>query len=217
MPRPAGHQRAGRVDLILNDVGAEGNSPEAARLPLLSHVLAGTWKRRKDGQLTAGGYRSAGGVRGSVAETGEEAWYQLDEAQRTIARRMLLRLITIDEAGYDRCRKEPTQELLARFSDAENAANVLETLTAARLLAIHDSNVTFTHEVVLRAWPRLAGWIDDDRISAPIRQRAESDAAAWIKSGRNKCFLQSGARLEGTRALLADAHEVDQPLAQFAE
>src|SRR5437588_6443494 len=50
---------AGLVDLILNDVGAEGNSPEAARLPLLSHVLAGTWKRRKDGQLTAGGYRSA--------------------------------------------------------------------------------------------------------------------------------------------------------------
>ena len=100
------------------------HSPEAARLPLLSHVLAGTWKRRKDGQLTAGGYRSAGGVRGSVAETGEEAWYQLDKAQRTIARRMLLRLITIDEAGYDSCRKEPTQELLARFPDAENAVDV---------------------------------------------------------------------------------------------
>src|SRR2546423_15213168 len=59
----------GLVDLILNDIGADEKSPDAARLPLLSHALAGTWKRRKDGQLmTTTGYRSAGGVRGSVAE-----------------------------------------------------------------------------------------------------------------------------------------------------
>src|SRR5262249_43563006 len=49
---------AGLVDVILNDIGADGKSPEAAWLPLLSHVLAGTWKRRKDGQLmTIAGYR----------------------------------------------------------------------------------------------------------------------------------------------------------------
>jgi WD40 repeat protein len=208
----------GLVDIILNDVGAEEKSPEAARLPLLSHVLTGTWRRRRaGGLLTVAGYRSAGGVRGSVGATGERAWGQLDETQRKIARRMLIRLVTIGETEHDSCRREPTQELLARFADAKNAAKVLETLTAARLLTIHDNNVTFTHEIVLRAWPRLAAWIDDDRTSAPIRQRAESDAAAWIKSGRRKSFLQSGARLEDTRALLATIQEVDQPLAQFAE
>jgi WD40 repeat protein len=207
----------GLVDLILNDVGVEKNSPATARLPLLSHVLAGTWTRRRVGQLTVAGYKSAGGVRGSVAATGEHAWNQLDEAQRTIARRMLMRLITIGETGYDSCRREPKKELLARFADAENAAAVLEMLTAARLLTIHDSDVTFTHEIVLRAWPRLAAWMDDDRVNAPIRQRAESDAAAWIKQGRNRSFLQSGARLEDTLALLANIQEVDQPLAQFAE
>jgi hypothetical protein len=65
-----------------------------------------------------------------------------------------------------------------RFSDTQSAAVVLETLTAARLLTIHDSDVAFTHEIVLRAWVRLAGWIDSERASAPIRQRAEADAAA---------------------------------------
>jgi WD40 repeat protein len=208
---------AGLVDLILNDIGAEEKSPDAARLPLLSHVLAGTWRQRKDGQLTAGGYRSAGGVRGSVAATGEDAWYQLDEAQRAIARRMLLRLITISESGYDSCRREPQKELLARFPDAENAADVLEILTAARLLTIHNNDVTFTHEIVLRAWPRLAGWVDDDRISAPIRQRAEADAAAWIKKGRQSSFLQTGARLQDTVALLDNIDEVDPSVAEFAE
>jgi hypothetical protein len=207
------------VDLILNDVGAEEKSAGTARLPLLSHALASTWSRRRKGRLlTTTGYRAAGGVRGSVAFTGEEAWYQLDEAQRKIARRMLMHLVSVGEAGYDSCRREPKPALLARFADTQNAAKVLETLTAARLLAIHDNDVTFTHEIVLRAWPRLAEWIDDDRANAPIRQRAEADADAWIKNGRNKWFLQSGARLDGTLAVLASIREDGDPsVTEFAE
>jgi WD40 repeat protein len=209
---------AGLVDLILNDVAAEDKSAGTARLPLLSHALACTWERRRKGALlTVAGYRAARGVRGSVAFTGEEAWYQLDEVQRKIAQRMLMHLVTVGEAGYDSCRKEPKQQLLARFADTESAVGVLETLTAARLLTIHDSDVTFTHEIVLRAWPRLAEWIESDRAHAPIRQRAESDAAAWIESGRNKGFLQSGARLEGTLALLANSQDGDPSVTEFAD
>jgi WD40 repeat protein/energy-coupling factor transporter ATP-binding protein EcfA2 len=208
----------GLVDLILHDVAAEKNSARTiGRLPLLSHTLAGTWQQRKNNKLTAAGYTSAGGLRGSVETTGEQAWSQLDEEQRKIARRMLLRLITIGEAGYDTCRSEPKHELLARFTDAENAAIVLETLTSARLLTIHDSDVMFTHEIVLRAWVRLAGWIDDDRISAPIRQRAETDAAAWIENGRQSSFLQTGVRLEGTIALLDNSNEADPSVTEFAD
>jgi WD40 repeat protein len=208
----------GLVDLILNAVGAEDKSPETARLPLLSHVLAGTWKLRQGGKLTAAGYRSAGGVRGSVAKTGEDAWHRLDEAQRKIARRMLLRLVTVGEAGYDSCRQEPKHELLQRFADTESAAEVLEILTAARLLTVHGSDVSFMHEIVLRAWPRLAEWIESDRRSAPIRQRAESDAAAWLENGRHRSFLQSGARLEGTLALVDSIQEDGDPsVAEFAE
>jgi hypothetical protein len=76
-------------------------------------VLAGTWQQRRKGKLAAAGYTSAGGLRGSVAATGEDAWYQLDEVQRKIARRMLLRLITIGERGYDVCRKESVRREVA--------------------------------------------------------------------------------------------------------
>jgi WD40 repeat protein len=208
----------GLVDLILHDVAAENNAPRTTvRLPLLSHVLAGTWEQRKGVKLTIAGYKSVGGLRGSVEATGEDAWKQLDEEQRTIARRMLLRLVTIGE--HDNCRRKPTQELLARFPDVENAADVLETLAAARLLTIDGSDVTFTHEIVLRAWPRLATWIDDDRTNAPIRQRAENDAAAWINNSRQRPYLQTGARLEATLALLdtIDVDDVDSSVAEFAE
>jgi WD40 repeat protein len=208
---------AGLVDLILHDVAAENNPAETARLPLLSHMLAGTWEQRKGNKMTVDGYKSVGGLRGSVETTGENAWKQLDEEQRKIARSMSLALVTIGE--HDSCRRKSTQELLARFSDVENAADVLETLTAARLLTIDGGDVTFTHEIVLRAWPRLATWIDDDRTSAPIRQRAETDAATWINNGRQRPYLQTGARLQATVDLLdtIDADDVDPSVAEFAE
>jgi hypothetical protein len=103
----------GLINLILHDVGADEKSPEAARLPLLSHLLAGTWTQRQANQLTVAGYNAAGGVRGSVAATGEHAWDQLDEAQQSIARRMLLRLVAIGEAGHDNCRREPVRREVA--------------------------------------------------------------------------------------------------------
>jgi WD40 repeat protein len=208
---------AGLVEIILNDLAAEEKSSQAARLPLLSHVLVRTWQQRRDSKLTVAGYRLAGKVHGSVAATGEDAWHQLDEAQRGISRSMLMRLITISESGYDTCRRETKQQLLARFPDAQNATQVLETLTTARLLAVHDNDITFTHEIVLRAWPRLAEWIEKDRAHAPIRQRAETDATAWIKNDRQRRYLQTGARLENTLALLTDNQEVDQSVTEFAE
>jgi WD40 repeat protein len=209
---------AGLIDLILHDVAAEKNSVHTSgRLPLLSHVLAGTWQQRRHGKLTAAGYTSVGGLRGSVETTGEQAWSQLDEEQRGIARRTLLGLITIAEDGYDTCRREHKHKLLARFADAEDAADVLEILAAARLLTIHDDDVMFTHEIVLRAWVRLASWINDERAHAPIRQRVQSDAAAWINNGRPSSFLQTGARLENTLALLTDNHEADPSVTEFAE
>jgi WD40 repeat protein len=207
----------GLVEIILHDLAAEEKSSQAARLPLLSTVLVRTWQQRRNSKLTVAGYRLAGKVHGSVAATGEDAWYQLNEAQRKIARSMLMRLITISESGYDTCRRETKQQLLARFVDIQSAAGVLEKLTAARLLAVHDNDITFTHEIVLRAWPRLAEWIEKDRAHAPIRQRAETDATAWIKNGRQRRYLQTGARLENTLTLLTDNQEADQSVTEFAD
>jgi hypothetical protein len=107
------HIEPGLVEIILHDVVAEEKSVQAARLPLLSHMLVRTWKQRREGKLTVAGYRLAGGVRDSVAKTGEDAWDQLNEAQRKIARPMLMRLVTVGEAGYDTCRKEPVRREVA--------------------------------------------------------------------------------------------------------
>src|SRR3990170_6584571 len=56
----------GLVDLILREVGSEPGA-----LPLLSHALLETWKRRHGRTLTLAGYAEAGGVHGAIAHTAE--------------------------------------------------------------------------------------------------------------------------------------------------
>ena len=52
----------GLVDVVVNDVAGEPGA-----LPLLSHVLLETWKRRRGATLTAANYREAGGAHGAIA------------------------------------------------------------------------------------------------------------------------------------------------------
>ena len=53
---------AGLVDLLVGEVAG---TPGA--LPLLSHALQETWKRREGRTLTVAGYTATGGIRGAVA------------------------------------------------------------------------------------------------------------------------------------------------------
>jgi class 3 adenylate cyclase/energy-coupling factor transporter ATP-binding protein EcfA2 len=54
----------GLVDVLVRDVAGEPGG-----LPLLSHALLETWRRRHGPTLTIAGYREAGGVRGAIAHT----------------------------------------------------------------------------------------------------------------------------------------------------
>ena len=52
----------------------KGGRPEPGALPLLSHALLETWKRREGQIMTLAGYRASGGVQGAIAHTAEEVY-----------------------------------------------------------------------------------------------------------------------------------------------
>ena len=56
----------GLVEVMLDDAGSEPGA-----LPLLSHALLETWRRRRGRTMTLSGYSEAGGVRGAIARTAE--------------------------------------------------------------------------------------------------------------------------------------------------
>ncbi|GAA4005184.1 WD40 repeat domain-containing protein [Allokutzneria multivorans] len=194
------HLEPGFVELLLRDLVAGGGKHDAGALPLLSHALLSTWKRRQGHRLTIAGYTAAGGIRGSVAATAERAWERLDQAGKVSAKAMLLRLVRIGKDAQDTRRRATRDEVLARAGDDSAAAvEVLEVLAAARLVTVDTASVEITHEALLRAWPRLRQWLDEDREGRLLLQRLDEDAEAWERAGRDPSLLYRGARLAAVR------------------
>ncbi|MGW4352728.1 nSTAND1 domain-containing NTPase, partial [Nocardia sp. NPDC004582] len=193
---------AGLPEIIRTDLaGLGGNTLEepAGVLPLLSHVMQAIWQRRDGTRLTLAGYRAAGGVVGSVAATADDAWAKLDETEQAAARELVPHLVHVGSGTRDTRRRPARDELIARATDPEAAATALETLVRARLVTLDRDTATLAHEIVLDAWPRLRGWIDDDREGHLVRQRLAADAAEWEAAQRNRALLYRGTRLASAR------------------
>ncbi|WP_449334076.1 nSTAND1 domain-containing NTPase [Streptomyces flavalbus] len=192
----------GLAELIVREVSADGprGAHDAGVLPLLSHALLATWQRRKAGRLTLAGYRAAGGIQGAVAATAERAWSSLDPAARTAARQLLLRLVRLGEDTQATRRRGTRRQLAAESTDPGKTEESLEALVRARLVTLDAETVEITHEALLHAWPRLRGWIDEDRGGHLLRQRLEEDGRSWEDGGRDSALLYRGSRLEQAHA-----------------
>lgn len=103
-------------------------------------------------------------------------------------RALLLRLVKIGSGVEDTRRRLPYTDL-AGHGDSAVPAAIIESFTQARLLTRERDSVEITHEVLLRAWPRLRHWIEDDRADNLIRQELEEAAADWEHAGRDAGML----------------------------
>ncbi|MFI6401786.1 helix-turn-helix domain-containing protein [Streptomyces sp. NPDC050548] len=177
------------VRRLLEDLDPTGRGWEPSSLPLLSHALLTTWQHRTGRDLTVQGYEKGGGLRRAIAESAEAVYQELSAPERETARHLLLELVQVGEQGADTRRRAR----LARLTPGQRA--VAEAFTQARLLACEDATVELSHEAVLWAWPRLAGWIDADRAGLRLRQRIADGALAWELAGRGEELLLQGAAL----------------------
>jgi WD40 repeat protein len=173
---------------------------QSGALPLLSHALLETWRRRERGRLTLDGYRESGGVTGAVATTAESTYAELSARGQAVARAVLLRLVQTHDDVNDLRRRAPLDEVLAAGRPTDTA-HVVNVLANARLIVVADGVVELAHEALVRAWPRLRQWIDDDRESLRLHHDFTTAAAAWQSSGRDPGLLYRGVRLAAMREL----------------
>ncbi|MGE5124203.1 MAG: helix-turn-helix domain-containing protein [Acidobacteriaceae bacterium] len=197
----------GLVDLILHDVGTEPGA-----LPLLSHALLETWQRRHGRTMTFSGYASAGGVRGAIAETAETVYTdQFTSQQQAIARRIFLRLTELgDEAGStgDTRRRATIKELITKPEEAATIQAVLKALADARLVTTAEDSVQVAHEALIREWPTLRGWLEENRQGLRLHRQLSEAAQQWQAAERGPDSLFRGARLAQAREW-AEAHSED--------
>ena len=185
--------RAGlRVDPTLADALVAEVEGEPGGLPLLSTALLELWHRRDGRRMTMAAYVETGGVRGAVARLAEDAYTGLTEGQRNVSRGVMLRLVGPGEGDAVVRRRAPLSEF-----DAENpdVGRVLEVLTDRRLVTVSEGTVEVAHEALLREWPRLRDWIEEDREGRRLRGHLIDAARGWESAGEDPGELYRGTRL----------------------
>ena len=189
--RPA--RRVGlRVEPELTDALVADVEGAPGALPLLSAALLELWQQRDGRRLRHAAYERTGGVRGAVARLAEEAFEQLDPAQQAVAHSTLVRL-AVDESGSIERRRVPLAELGTHGGD--DVARVVELFTERRLLTVSAGSVEVAHEALLREWPRLRRWIQEDRDSLQVHRAVTAAAEEWRRLDRDDGALFRGTRL----------------------
>jgi WD40 repeat protein/basic membrane lipoprotein Med (substrate-binding protein (PBP1-ABC) superfamily)/transcriptional regulator with XRE-family HTH domain len=187
----------GLIELLLRDVGHEPGA-----LPLLSHALLETWQRRRGRTMTLSGYTSSGGVRGAIAETAEAVFAdQFTPAQRAIARRIFLRLTELGDetAASDTRRRANFSELILKPEETALTESVLKALADARLIVTSENSAEVAHEALIREWPTLRGWLEENREGLRLHRHLTEAAQEWAARNRESDMLYRGARLAQAR------------------
>lgn len=211
--RRAIEQQAGAVGLrfeadlaedILDDVQ---NEPGA--MPLLQHALLRLWQRRHGRWLRSAEYRATGGVRAAIAQTADEIYSALPAAERERMRAIFLRLTRLDEEpapGVERRdtrRRVALDELVPAGSERLATVDLVRRLADARLMMTASNplsgqeEVEVAHEALIRHWPRLRGWLDEDRAGLRLGDGVREAALEWQQGQRDDGLLvHRGGRLE---------------------
>lgn len=161
------------VQRLLSEVGS---NPD--QLPRLQHLLGRMWDRAHGGRLTMEHYEQVGGWEKGLEQHLEEVYKGLSDSQQAVCARVFQQLSELDKGGAVRRRAE-TEELVQVCGP--EAVNVTKRFREAAFLAPQESPVDITHECILREWPRLGGWLEQEARSARrLRELAEAaNEAGW--------------------------------------
>ncbi|MEJ3404050.1 BTAD domain-containing putative transcriptional regulator [Rathayibacter sp. YIM 133350] len=178
---------SGLAELILRDA-----SGQPAALPHLSHALVEAWLRREGRTLTVGAYEASGGIVGAIAQSADRLYRSLDASERELCRATFLRLVSRGPDGQAVRRRMLTPPL--REDAARDA--LIDRLERARLVTAESDSIAVAHEAIAEAWPRLAGWLDEDAEGARVLGGLVAAAEEWNAGGRSPEDLYRGARLQ---------------------
>ena len=199
---------SGLVDRLLADVGTEPGA-----LPLLSHALLETWRRREGQTLTHAGYVAAGKVAKAIATTAQRTFDGLTAEQQAVARHIFLQLTELGEGTEDTRRRVTQARLSSQPTQVARVREVLTILADARLVSTDETSAEVAHEALIRNWTTLHKWLDESRDDLRLQRRLETAAQEWDDNEREASYLYRGGQLEQVETWLAkeepDLHPLD--------
>ncbi|MFI6736920.1 WD40 repeat domain-containing serine/threonine protein kinase [Nonomuraea sp. NPDC050451] len=155
-----------------------------------------------DAALMAAGSAQAGLLTGwepmdpTLEKVAEDAYARLSADHRDLVPDLFLRLVAVTDSRDIRPRPIPREELFDRLSPAREQA--LRSVLAAfsSLIVEADGQINLSRPALLRAWPRLRGWVQEERDGLAVHEQIRRAARAWDAQGRRPADVLSGRRLE---------------------
>ncbi|WP_295446000.1 AAA family ATPase [uncultured Thiodictyon sp.] len=179
----------GLADRILADLG-----DEPGHLTLLQTALDELWQRSDRRLLTFRGYHAIGGVAEALSRKADDVLKVSSDAGRDILRRIFVQLVRPGEGEED-----TRQIATAAQVGAENWDEVSRLANARLVVTGRDAQgqetVELIHEALLRHWPPLRQWIDENRQFRLWQNRLRQELTDWHHHGEDPGALLRGARL----------------------
>lgn len=167
-------------------------------LPLLQYALRELFDRRSGAELTLDAYEKVGGFSGALARRAEAIHAACAPDEQQAIRRVFGQLTNPTDEAADIRRRVPVADLgndaatawaIGQYGDAR-------LLTFDRDRTTREPIVEVAHEALLREWPRLNGWLEED---ADLLRTTNSVAVAannWEHGGFAESDLLRAGRLE---------------------
>ncbi|MGL5193210.1 MAG: eIF2A-related protein, partial [Chroococcales cyanobacterium] len=206
---------AGLSNAILNEVKGEPGA-----MPLLQYALQELWKRRHGRWLCDEEYQAIGRVHQAIAKTANDFYHNLPESEQPQVQNIFLRLTRLDDnAGSgenrrDTRRRVELEDLVTSETDLDMTKKLVQQLAGegARLVVTSRNETTnrleveVAHEALIRHWPLLQDWLDQNRNDLQLRESIARAAQDWQKHqeqlDRDVYLIHHGGRLEDAQTLL---------------
>ena len=187
----------GVVDALVKDILGE-----PAGLPLLQFALLRLWKMRDHNRITWLAYKSLGGARRALALTADEFYNGLIKQDQEVVEDILLRLARPSEGFEVTSNRVRRRTLYLAGYATDRVDHVLNKLVDAGLVRLThgeipaDDQVEVAHEALIRNWPALVGWLEDERVTLRKRLRLTAAADQWLELGNDPGALLAGSLLD---------------------
>ncbi|HEX6385306.1 MAG TPA: hypothetical protein VF177_11600, partial [Anaerolineae bacterium] len=176
---------------------------DPAALPLMQFTLLKLWENRDRNRVTWEAYHRLGGVRHTLANSADAFYDSLSAREKETARRILLTIVQSSESTLEIARDRVLRQVLYETGSTQKQVDqMLDRLVEARLVRLieehrpEDDQVEIAHAALVRIWPRLVGWLEEERVNMRHRRRLMTMAEQWEALGHDRSALLRGVLLE---------------------
>jgi WD40 repeat protein/uncharacterized caspase-like protein len=189
-----------------------------------------------------------GGLKGALEKRAQAIYDAMDSDAKACARWIFLALTQLGEGTEDTRRRILKSELVVAKYPAPLVDRTLQALTAAKLVTVgleaeavpigqsRDSSgyfpkpevllqtqsqeitVEVAHEILIRHWSTLRGWLQENRDRLRVQRQIEQAALQWKQHDQQADFLLRGVQLASAEEIyLKYADELSEDVRQFIE